>query len=225
MIHEYLKWAGIRDSNYDLLLIEKIVSEIKSQTVHHNKSKRVYYSYLVPKLSEDGTCSLIEELDSNPYDLSNVLGGRTAANDRFLGELDTLLVSINNQVKAGWIGIYKRFDSTSDSKLVKLVYQGIPSRAEFPLTKEFAANSNNSTVGMTGKAVIIQDVSSYLKKGGPYYKCDGKVNSEACLPVFNKNFSKVIGIIDAESHESNFFNKEKIARLIALCIILENLLV
>ena len=31
-------------------------------------------------------------------------------------------------------------------------YVGAPSRAEFPLTEEFARTSNNSTVGLSGKA-------------------------------------------------------------------------
>ena len=39
--------------------------------------------------------------------------------------------------------------------LVKLAYVGRPSRAEFPLTKEFAEKSTNSTVGLTGRATVI----------------------------------------------------------------------
>ena len=69
--------------------------------------------------------------------------------------------------------------------LVKLSYFGAPSRAEFPLTDEFAAISNNSTVGLSGKARIINDVPAYLTKGGEYYTCDPKVLAEACIPLFD----------------------------------------
>jgi len=54
---------------------------------------------------------------------------------------------------------------------------------------------------MEGKSKLIQDIEAYQ---GPYYICDGLVMSEMCVPIFNPE-GKVIGIIDAESHQKNFF--------------------
>ena len=41
---------------------------------------------------------------------------------------------------------------------VKLAYVGRPSRAEFPLTRAFAEGSSNSTVGLTGRALYVDDL-------------------------------------------------------------------
>src|SRR5258708_29569134 len=35
------------------------------------------YSYLVPMLTPDGTCSIVDELAPVPYDLAAILGGRS----------------------------------------------------------------------------------------------------------------------------------------------------
>src|SRR5206468_690344 len=99
-------------------------------------------------------------------------------------------------------GIYRKTQMRNgETVLVKESYLGVMSRPEFPLTQEFAEHSNNSTVGLTGKAVIIQDVRAHA---GPYYNCDSKVNSELCVPIINQN-NAIIGIIDAESFKPNHF--------------------
>ena len=36
-----------------------------------------------------------------------------------------------------------------------------------------------------------------LPSPGPYYVCDGKVNSELCAPIFSADGDMVVGIIDA----------------------------
>ena len=59
----------------------------------------------------------------------------------------------------------------------------------------FTQTSNNSTVGLTGRVKVVDNVATYA---GPYYSCDGAVNSECCLPIFNDK-AEVTGIIDAES--------------------------
>lgn len=98
--------------------------------------------------------------------------------------------------------------------LLKLAYWGSISRSEFPLTKEFASHSNNSTVGITGKAVIVESVSDYT---GPYYECDAQVESEFCCPILGRD-RQVMGIIDAESFEKNFFTQEKIIQIAKVCM-------
>jgi hypothetical protein len=41
--------------------------------------QRDLFRYPVPKLSDDGACSLVEELADEPYDLSVWFGGETEA--------------------------------------------------------------------------------------------------------------------------------------------------
>ena len=101
--------------------------------------------------------------------------------------------------------------------LVKLAYYGAASRAEFPLSSEFAKISNNSTVGLTGKAKVINDVAAYLGTGGEYYTCDPKVQAEACLPLYNQS-GKIIGIVDAEDFNKNVFTADAMALLVAVCL-------
>lgn len=63
---------------------------------------------------------------------------------------------------------------------------------------------------MEGKSKLIQDLEAY---SGPYYICDGLVNSEMCVPIFNEQ-RKVIGIIDAESYEKNAFTPKNAAYIL-----------
>ncbi|MBU2225276.1 MAG: hypothetical protein KKB00_14700, partial [Gammaproteobacteria bacterium] len=104
-----------------------------------------------------------------------------------------------------------------ETVLVKLSYFGAPSRAEFPLTTEFAAISNNSTVGLSGKARIINDVPAYLQQGGEYYTCDPKVLAEACIPLYDEA-GQVVGIIDSEAFQTQLFEGDELALLIATAI-------
>jgi putative methionine-R-sulfoxide reductase with GAF domain len=96
---------------------------------------------------------------------------------------------------------------------------GLPSRAEFPMTAEFAHGSTNSTVGLSGRAMVIADVGHHVESGGGYYVCDPKVKSEACLPILGEA-GEVIGIVDAEAEARSFFGEERLASLAALCIVL-----
>ena len=175
------------------------------------------YQYKVPKLSPDGTCSLKEELAPTPYDLGTVLGGRTIQNSFALITLDALVGSLHERLGCEWLGIYQARTVGEGRALVKLAYRGVESRAEFPLTPEFARRSNNVTVALSGKALIIDDVAAHQAAGGAYYECDDKVKSEACLPLFDAN-GKVIGIIDAESTQPKFFDAAKLALLASLAI-------
>lgn len=176
-------------------------------------------SYRVPKLSPDGSCSAEKGgLEDEPYDLRGILGATSFAREEEVTirvrALYDLLDEIQTGIKADWIGIYQAaINVYGERVLVKLAYHGSPSRAEFPLTQEFATLSNNSTVGITGEAVIIESVAQHR---GAYYTCDVHVKSEACLPIFN-DAGAVIGIVDAESFVDGHFNKGNVLRLEALC--------
>lgn len=177
------------------------------------------YRYSVPEMSDDGYCTRVGVLDKAPYDLSRRLGGESLANSRFLRTLQEIIQISFDEVSADWLGIYGRFDPRGeDPRLIKLAYRGIPSRPEFPLTELFATKSNNSKVGLTGESVIINNLEVHLRKGGAYYVCDDLVKSEACLPIFSSDFSKIIGIVDAESTEVYHFKQKPLSTLVALCL-------
>ena len=78
---------------------------------------------------------------------------------RRLALLERLVERAQETTGCDWLGIYqRRVNPAGLPVLVKLSYVGRPSRAEFPLTPEFAAGSTNSTVGLTGRALVIDDV-------------------------------------------------------------------
>jgi L-methionine (R)-S-oxide reductase len=177
------------------------------------------FRYPVPLLGEGGACSLVDALADEPYDLSVSFGGQTEEAEQALQNLGALLQSTNHQVGADWLGVYAVRGVGRDARLVKLSYLGKPSRAEFPLTEEFAAISNNSRVGLSGWGAVINDVEKWSEAGGSYYTCDPSVSSEVCLPVLDEA-GRVLGIIDAESHHKEFFTAERLSWLVGLTVVL-----
>ena len=173
------------------------------------------YTYKVPKLSADGSCSLHAELDPTPYDLAKALGGRSVQNSFALLTVDALVESVHQQSGADWLGLYQVRALPSGATLVKLAYRGVESRPEFPLTEAFAKTSNNAAVALSGKASVLQDIRAHVAGGGAYYECDPKVQSEACLPLLDPN-GKVVGILDAESIAPSHFTPERLALLVSL---------
>lgn len=187
-------------------------------------SEDTLYTYPVPMLSPDGSCSLLDELAPAPYDLAPVLGGRNEATTRKLMLLNQAVEHAFQMTGADWLGIYQSRETPGGARvLAKLAYRGRPSRAEFPLTAEFAKGSTNSTVGLEGSARVIDDVAAYQAEGGGFYVCDDKVQSEACLPLLDEA-GTIIGIIDAEAEPRNFFNAERLSCLVALALIVPALL-
>lgn len=177
------------------------------------------FRYPVPKLSADGACSLVEELADEPYDLAPWFGGESHAARVCLAGFHALVEAVNHEVEADWLGIYRKVGAGENACLLKLAYRGLPSRAEFPLTEAFAASSNNSRVGLTGKGALINDVAAWRSAGGSYYECDPKVRSEVCLPVIDAS-GQVLGILDAESSQKDFFDAKRQTWLAALAIVL-----
>lgn len=187
-------------------------------------SEDTLYTYPVPLLSPEGSCSLIDELSPTPYDLTAILGGRNAATTRKLLLLNQAVEHAFQMTGADWLGVYQSRQTLDGARvLAKLAYRGRPSRAEFPLTADFAKGSTNSTVGLEGSARVIDDVVAYQAEGGGFYVCDDKVQSEACVPLFEEA-GQIIGIIDAEAAPTNFFNAERMSILVALALIAPALL-
>jgi putative methionine-R-sulfoxide reductase with GAF domain len=191
-----------------------MVLEVEKPAVAHD-----LFRFPVPRLGEEGACSLVDELAEEAYDLSVWFGGATPEAHAALRNLGALLESTNQQVGADWLGVYAVRGKGGEARLVKLSYLGRPSRAEFPLTEAFAAQSNNSRVGLSGWGAVIDDVAAWREQGGGYYTCDPAVQSEVCLPVLDED-GRVLGIIDAEAGDKAFFNPERLAWLAALATVL-----
>ena len=177
------------------------------------------YRYSVPMLSEDGSCSIVDEMAPTPYDLTAILGGRSEQTTRRLALLERLVERAQETTGADWIGIYaRRVNAAGVDVLVKVSYVGLPSRAEFPLTREFAERSTNSTVGLTGRATVIEDVSKHVEAGGGFYVCDEGIQSEACVPILTDD-REVAGIVDVEAKPKGFFGGDRLVVIAALALV------
>ncbi len=177
------------------------------------------YTYPVPMLTEDGTCSIVDQIAPVPYDLAGILGGRSEQATRRLALLERLVERAQETTGSDWMGVYQRRpNSAGVPVLVKLAYVGRPSRAEFPLTREFAEKSTNSTVGLTGRSTVIDDVGKHVEAGGGFYVCDDGIQSEACVPILDDG-REVSGIVDAEAKAKGFFGAERLVVLAAFAIV------
>jgi L-methionine (R)-S-oxide reductase len=169
--------------------------------------------YEIPPISKDGSCSL--KGATRPFNVLDelvALGEDSASARRRLASLNAVCRALAKTTGAEWLGVYAKVPasaratawggSEAEPNLLKLAYVGAPSRPYFPLTQEFAAHSNNSTVARSGHACIIEDVQ-HLPDSSPYYVCDGKVRSEMCVPIYSG--SEVIGLLDAESFTPGLF--------------------
>jgi putative methionine-R-sulfoxide reductase with GAF domain len=170
-------------------------------------------------LTADGACSIVDRLAPVPYDLAGILGGRSEQATRRLALLERLVERTQETTGSDWVGVYqRRANSAGVPVLVKLAYVGRPSRAEFPLTHEFAEKSTNSTVGLTGRSTVIDDVGKHVEAGGGFYVCDDGIQSEACVPILDEA-RQVAGIVDAEAKQKGFFGAERLVVIAALGIV------
>lgn len=177
------------------------------------------YTYPVPMMTEDGACSIVDQLAPMRYDLTAILGGRNEQTTRRLALLERLAERAQETTGADWVGIYRRRENALGIPvLVKVAYVGRPSRAEFPLTAEFAERSTNSTVGLTARSAVIDDVGKHVEAGGGFYVCDDGVQSEACVPILGDD-RQVAGIVDAEAMPKAFFGAERLAVIAGLAIV------
>lgn len=217
----YLRRAGLESLAGREADVERAVRDLMDAMGErvHIADPATLYTYAVPMLTEDGTCSIVNEMAPVPYDLTGILGGRSDQTTRRLALLERLIERMQETTGAEWIGVYqKRLNAAGQPVLVKISYVGRPSRAEFPLTPEFAQRSTNSTVGLTGRSTVIDDVAKYVEAGGGFYVCDDGVQSEACVPILD-GAQQVVGIVDAEAKARSFFGSERLAVVAALALV------
>lgn len=206
MFSDYLASCGLKDfkssGELNSFVEESFARETKDLSAEEIRN---LYFYKIPKLSPDGSCSIDGSLEEKPYDLR-----WTNPDPIRLWRLKQVINKLQKATQVDWLGIYRKIKKASGEEiLLKESYFGRPSRPEFPLTSEFAKHSNNSTVGLTGKAILVKDVAKYQ---GPYYECDSEVKSEFCCPIKRYN-NDIIGIIDAESFRENFFDGKKVLEI------------
>jgi putative methionine-R-sulfoxide reductase with GAF domain len=220
-IAAYLRMAGLETLEARVVDVEHAVRDLMEAMAEKVRigDESSIYSYPVPMLTEDGSCSIVDQLAPVPYDLGAILGGRSEQTTRRLALLERLEERVQETTGADWVGVYQRRTNPSGTPvLVKLAYVGQVSRAEFPLTREFAERSTNSTVGLTGRATVIDDVSKHVEAGGGFYVCDDGVQSEACVPILSEG-GEVAGIVDAEARPRGFFGGTRLAVVAALALV------
>ena len=220
-IADYLRLAGLESLSARTGDVERAVRDLvdaMGEKVDVGDAATLY-EYQVPMMSEDGTCSVVDQMAPVPYDLASILGGRSDQTTRRLALLERLVERTQETTGADWVGVYQRRTNPAGVPvLVKVAYVGRPSRAEFPLTTEFAERSTNSTVGLTGRATVIDDVGKHVEAGGGFYVCDDGVQSEACVPILDAQ-RQVIGIVDAEANPKGFFGADRLAVVAALAVV------
>jgi hypothetical protein len=216
--------------------LESIVASVSEPTAAAASSLA---AYLVPPTSDDGGCGLPGKLRPEPYPLLDELcaaraalvGPSGAAAWRLaelqrLAQLRAVCAAVAAASGADWCGVYQVAAPTPGAaawggsatapSLQKLAYVGAPSRALFPLTPEFAAGSNNATVGLSGDTVVIHDTEA-LPKDAPYYVCDGKVRSEVCTPIWGAE-GVLLGIMDCEAFAPRAFAApERLSAILSAC--------
>ena len=165
-IADYLRLAGLESIAGRAADVERAVRDLvdaMGEKVDVGDGGSLY-TYPVPMMTEDGTCSVVDQMAPVPYDLAPILGGLSDQTTRRLALLERLVERAQETTGADWVGIYqRRRNSAGVEVLVKVAYVGRPSRAEFPLTHEFAQRSTNSTVGLTGRATVIDDVGKHVE--------------------------------------------------------------
>lgn len=225
-VRGYLFATGLDALADHISVIEKAIHDYIAQLgTPMDVSNDALYRYSVPLTSEDGSCSLIDEMDPVPYDLARIFGGESEPNTRKLKLLNILATRATMVTGADWVGIYqRRINLVGNPVLVKLAYRGRRSRAEFPLTVEFAKGSTNSAVGLSGQARLIDDVAVYAAEGGGFYVCDDAVQSEICVPILDTADGKLLGIIDAEASPKQFFNADRQSAIVAMALVATALL-
>ena len=177
-----------------------------------------------------GSCS--RKLALEPFDAlgaarAAVPGSSEQDTLRRLRSLRAICAAVAERTSAQWCGVYQVVEpggggglsefggDDGAANLLKLAYVGAPSRPYFPLTAAFSEGSNNSTVAMSGRAVVYHDVLS-LPGDAPYYVCDGQVRAEACVPIFGGR-GEVVGIMDVEAFQPDVFRGEGLGVVLAAC--------
>jgi len=222
-----LSFLNTAEITCDHKLINNHLSSLRAFLNNKNEDCEIQWQYKIPELGEGGSCSLFGHLQDKPFDLKSILLSNNQDLNYDLTEsmhkITQIVDYIVKESGVDWFGIYQSRKTSTESELVKLAYQGAPSRPIFPLTSNFSKLSNNVQVALSKKGRIINDIEKYQSQGGEYYICDPKIKAEVCLPILTAS-GEMLGIIDAEAFKIDFFDENTLALLIAGCLLIPNYL-
>lgn len=223
-LREYFMSIGLQDIEQPTQQEEhvNIVQHVMQQTPPTSFTDEELiklWSYRIPEVSEDGSCSLVEQLQPEPFNLACHLYGIKKISASEIPHnasvaqwrLNEIMGRLSELTQVDWLGVYSRFthQAGADDGLVKLAYRGEPSRPIFPINEEFLAKSSNSLTAHHNRARVITDTRS-KSNDTPYYECDHKVRSESCLPIIDPTTGRNLGIIDAESWKPAHANSDRV---------------
>ena len=149
----YLRRAGLESLSGREAEVERAIRDLMEamgEKVHADPAS--LYSYPVPMLTQDGTCSVVDEMAPVPYDLTAILGGRTEQTTRRLALLERLVERTQETTGADWVGIYqRRANSAGVPVLVKVAdIEGGDLRAA---ESDLQADGENGAVAHAGNRV------------------------------------------------------------------------
>ncbi len=231
-VSAYLRRVGLPHDPHPVVppaFVEEVraAAEGALETPPSEEALVALFRYRVPKPGPDGACSLLDELEEEPFDLrtGTALEGlppaalRTHPEAIRLVRLAGLAAALHRQTGADWTGLYRRAERREGGEaLRKEAYRGRPSRALFPLDEAYFARSNNSRAAMTGRAILVEDVAAHVRSGQAYYECDPDVRSELCVPVMGGD--RAVGLIDLESFRTGAFDAKARAATALVALVL-----
>ena len=161
-IAAYLRMAGLesllgREADVELAIRDFMEAMTEKVAVGDAAS---LYTYPVPMLTEDGTCSIVDQLARCPTTSPPILGGRSEQTTRRLALLERLVERAQETTGADWVGVYqRRANAAGVPVLVKLAYVGRPEPRRVPAHARVRRAQHQRTVGLTGRATVIDDVA------------------------------------------------------------------
>src|SRR5687768_18544117 len=112
-IADYLRLAGLESLSARAADVERAARDLvdaMGEKVDVGDGSTLY-EYRVPMMSEDGACSIVDQMAPVPYDLGAILGGRNEQTTRRLALLERLVERTQETTGADRVGVYQRRDN------------------------------------------------------------------------------------------------------------------
>src|SRR5260221_11964297 len=109
-IAAYLRLAGLESLGGREAAVERAIQDLLEAMGEkvHIADPGSLYTYRVPMLTEDGTCSIAGEMAPVPYDLTAILGGRSEQTTRRLALLGRRVERATETPGPDWWGTVRR---------------------------------------------------------------------------------------------------------------------
>ena len=132
-IADYIRCAGLQALAGREPDIERAVRDLLESMAERIDvgSADSLYTYPVPMLTDDATCSVVDQMAPVPYDLAPILGGRSAQATRRLALLERLVERTQETTGADWVGIYQRRTRPAGERSVNLTFEKLGAETVF----------------------------------------------------------------------------------------------